>query len=130
MVEILSSRLLLRPADYQKTLAFYRDALGLAVYREYPGGTVFFAGQGLIEIAGHRSPVAPAPAGRPAADIWLQVRDIATARAQVEAAGVRIARDARTEPWGLIEMWLTDPDGVPVVLVEVPAGHPLRSDQR
>ena len=63
MVEILSSRLLLRPADYQKTLAFYRDALGLAVYREYPGGTVFFAGQGLIEIAGHRSPVAPAPAG-------------------------------------------------------------------
>lgn len=127
MVEILSSRLLLRPADYQKTLAFYRDALGLAVYREYPGGTVFFAGQGLIEIAGHRS---PAPAGRPAADIWLQVRDIATARAQVEAAGVRIARDARTEPWGLIEMWLTDPDGVPVVLVEVPAGHPLRSDQR
>ena len=91
MVEILSSRLLLRPADYQKTLAFYRDALGLAVYREYPGGTVFFAGQGLIEIAGHRSPVAPAPAGRPAADIWLQVRDIATARAQVEAAGVRIA---------------------------------------
>jgi uncharacterized glyoxalase superfamily protein PhnB len=60
----------------------------------------------------------------------LQVRDIATARAQVEAAGVRIARDARTEPWGLIEMWLTDPDGVPVVLVEVPAGHPLRSDQR
>lgn len=129
MVEILSSRLLLRPADYQKTLAFYRDALGLAVYREYPGGTVFFAGQGLIEIAGHRSPVAPAPR-RPAADIWLQVRDIATARAQVEAAGVRIARDARTEPWGLIEMWLTDPDGVPVVLVEVPAGHPLRSDQR
>ena len=33
-------------------------------------------------------------------------------------------------PYDLIEMWLTDPDGAPVVLVEVPAGHPLRSDQR
>ena len=30
-MEILASRVLLRPADYQKTLTFYRDALGLAI---------------------------------------------------------------------------------------------------
>ena len=30
------------------------------------------------------------------------------------------------EPWGLIEMWIADPDGTRIVLVEVPADHPLR----
>jgi hypothetical protein len=34
------------------------------------------------------------------------------------------------EPWGLVEMWIEDPDGVPIVLVEIPEGHPLRRDQR
>jgi hypothetical protein len=27
-------------------------------------------------------------------------------------------------------MWLEDPDGVPIVLVEVPADHPVRRDPR
>jgi hypothetical protein len=27
-------------------------------------------------------------------------------------------------------MWVEDPDGVPIVLVEVPADHPLRRDHR
>jgi hypothetical protein len=31
---------------------------------------------------------------------------------------------------GLTEMWITDPDGTRIVLVEVPAGHPLRRDPR
>ena len=47
-MEILSSRVILRPRDYDRTLEFYRDALALAVAREYPGGTVFFAGQSLL----------------------------------------------------------------------------------
>lgn len=37
---------------------------------------------------------------------------------------------ARQEPWGLVGMWIEDPDGVRNVLVEVPDGHPLRRDQR
>ena len=48
-MEILASRVILRPADYDRTLAFYRDDLGLAISREYPGGTVLFAGQTLLE---------------------------------------------------------------------------------
>jgi len=30
----------------------------------------------------------------------------------------------------LTEMWIEDPDGIRIVLVEVPAGHPLRRDPR
>ena len=55
-MEILASRMLLRPGDYARSLSFYRDAIGLAIAREYPGGTVFYAGQSLIEVAGHGAP--------------------------------------------------------------------------
>ncbi|WP_216896712.1 VOC family protein [Nocardia alni] len=127
-MEILSSRTLLRPANYELTLGFYRDALGLAIAREYPGGTVFFAGPTLIEVAGHgREPDAPAGF---AGALWLQVRDVNNAAAQLALRGVRIDRGPVQESWGLIEMWVRDPDDVPIVLVEVPDGHPLRRDAR
>ena len=60
-MEILASRVLFRPADYQRSLAFYRDGIGLAIAREYGGGTVFYAGQSLIELAGHGTPQRGAP---------------------------------------------------------------------
>jgi hypothetical protein len=43
---------------------------------------------------------------------------------------VPIVREPAAEPWGLTEMWIEDPDGVRIVLVEVPADHPLRRDVR
>ncbi len=126
-MEILSSRIILRPKDYPATLEFYRDALGLAIAREYPGGTVFHAGQGLVEVAGHGgSDVESVFEGA----IWLQVRDLDDAHAELVSAGVGIVRGPRREPWGLHEMWIADPDGVPIVLVQVPADHPLRRDTR
>ena len=126
-MDILASRTILRPADYERTLAFYRDGLSLAVCREYPGGTVFFAGQGLLEIASHHRSDGP---GTFAGALWLQVRDIASATEELTAAGIPIVREARTEPWGLIEMWIEDPDSIPIVLVQIPRDHPLRRDNR
>jgi hypothetical protein len=29
-----------------------------------------------------------------------------------------------------VELWIEDPDGIRIVLVEVPEDHPLRRDQR
>ncbi|MBO0774897.1 MAG: VOC family protein [Actinobacteria bacterium] len=128
-MEVLSSRILLRPADPGRSRRFYRDVLGLAVYREFgpadDPGVVFFLGQGLLEVSGHSSDAAGPPAM-----IWLQVRDVHAEHERLAAAGVRVAREPQAEPWGLIEMWIEDPDGVKIVLVEVPAGHPLRRDQR
>ncbi|MFE3754820.1 VOC family protein [Nocardia tengchongensis] len=127
-MEILSSRVILRPRDYEKTLAFYRDALGLAIAREYPGGTVFFAGQALLEVAGHGR-ADDAPSGFAGA-IWLQVRDCSDAATELALRGIAIDRAPVREPWGLIEMWIRDPDEVPLVLVEIPANHPIRRDIR
>ena len=62
--------------------------------------------------------------------LWLQVRDVAVEHQRLGRLGVEILRPPVEEPWGLIEMWTEDPDGTAIVLVEVPAGHPLRRDQR
>jgi catechol 2,3-dioxygenase-like lactoylglutathione lyase family enzyme len=121
-VEILSSRVLVRSHDPERARAFYRDVLGLAVYREFPGGTVFFLGQGFLEVSG-------ASTGHPtdATQLWLQVRDL---RQAAEELAEHVVRPARREPWGLDELWVADPDGRLIVLVEVPADHPLRRDAR
>lgn len=130
-MEVLSSRVLLRPGNLERSRRFYRDVLGLAVYREFgPAGNpgvVFFLGPGFLEVSSGGG--ASAAAGR-SPMLWLQVRDVRAEYERLSAAGVRAVREPRVEPWGLIEMWLADPDGVPIVLVEVPAGHPLRRDQR
>ena len=128
-MDILSSRILLRPSDLDRSRRFYRDVLGLAVYREFgppdDPAVVFFLGQGLLEVSGH----AAGPPGR-SVMIWIQVRDIHAEHARLAAAAVRILREPATEPWRLIEMWIEDPDGIRIVLVEVPADHPLRRDPR
>lgn len=128
-MEVLSSRILVRPVDLERSRRFYRDVLGLAVYREFgpadDPAVVYFLGQGLLEVSGH----APSPAGA-SVMIWLQVRDVRSEHDRLAAAGVRVLREPAEEPWGLVEMWIEDPDGIPIVLVEVPAGHPLRRDPR
>jgi catechol 2,3-dioxygenase-like lactoylglutathione lyase family enzyme len=127
-MEILASRVLFRPADYQRSVAFYRDRIGLAIAREYGAGVVFYAGQSLIELAGHgarQSGVSPFPGA-----LWLQVRDVYAAQSELESRGVPIAREARRETWGLDEMHIADPDGVDLIFVQVPGDHPLRHDTR
>jgi len=128
-VDVLSSRILLCPADLDRSRRFYRDVLGLAVFREFgppdDPGMVFFLGPGLLEVSGH--PAGPAGGSMM---IWLQVRDVHAEHERLAAAGARVLRKPATEPWGLTELWIEDPDGVRIVLVEVPADHPLRRDPR
>ena len=124
-MEVLSSRVLIRPRDPEVAWAFYGGTLGLAVAREFPGGVVYFLGTGYLEVSGRVPDAGPGPDG-----IWLQVRDVGAAEAELRAAGVTITRGTRTEPWGLRECWIADPDGRALVLVEVPPDHPIRRDVR
>ncbi|MEV0066521.1 MULTISPECIES: VOC family protein [unclassified Amycolatopsis] len=124
-MDVLSSRVLIHPRDLEASTAFYRDTLGLAIQREFPGGTVFFAGGGSIEVVGSND-ATPSTA----VDLWLQVRDLPATLEELAARGVTPVRGARREPWGLDEAWITDPDGLRIVLVQVPPDHPLRTDSR
>ncbi|MEZ3180846.1 VOC family protein [Streptomyces pimonensis] len=129
MVHVLSSRVLLRPTDPDRSRAFYGERLGLAVHREFgtgpERGTVYFLGGGFLELSGRAAPSSEASSS-PDVRLWLQVEDIAAAHEELAARGVDIVRPPVREPWGLIEMWIADPDGTPIVLVEIPAEHPLR----
>ncbi|GAA0686882.1 VOC family protein [Streptomyces malaysiensis subsp. malaysiensis] len=125
MVHVLSSRVLLRPMDPERSRAFYGEALGLEIYREFgtgpERGTVYFLGGGFLEVSG-RSETPPAPG----LQLWLQVADVAAAHKELTARRVEVLRPPKKEPWGLVEMWIADPDGVRIAVVEVPEDHPLR----
>lgn len=128
-MDVLSSRTILRPTDLRRSHRFYRDILGLAVYREFGDpdqpGIVFFLGGGLLEVSGHGR-------GAPATDLclWLQVRDLSAEHRRLVGLGVEIVDPPTEQPWGLLEMWISDPDGTRIVLVEIPPQHPLRRDTR
>jgi catechol 2,3-dioxygenase-like lactoylglutathione lyase family enzyme len=136
-MDVLNSRLLITPADPAASRYFYGEVLGLAIAREFGPpehqGVVYFAGGGFLEISGQALPDVPAPQLR----LWLQVRDAAAEHRRLQAlvrdgrlAESALVRPPQLEPWGLIEMWLQDPDGMAVALVEVPPEHPLRRDPR
>ncbi|MFH8405617.1 VOC family protein [Streptomyces sp. NPDC018019] len=125
MVHVLSSRVLVRPSDPERSREFYGRALGLEIYREFgtgpERGTVYFLGGGFLEVSG-RSAEPPTAT----LQLWLQVADAAAAHEELKAQGVEILRPPVREPWGLVEMWIADPDGHRIVLTEVPADHPIR----
>lgn len=131
-MDILSGRTLIRPTDPVRSQAFYRDTLRLAIYREFgppdAPSLVFFYGNGLLEVAGHATDYDQAATSM--VSLWLQVRDVTTEYERLEQAGATLLRAPRTEPWGLIEAWIADPDGIHIVLVQIPEDHPLRRDQR
>lgn len=126
MVHVLSGRFLLHPTDPERSRAFYSEVLGLAIFREFgtgaDRGTVFFLGGGFLELS-RRSEHAPEPS---ATQLWLQVPDLQQAHTELVERGAPVTREPQREPWGLDEMWLADPDGLPICVVEVPADHPMR----
>jgi predicted enzyme related to lactoylglutathione lyase len=124
-VEILSSRILVHPADLERSLTFYEHAIGLAIYREWGSGAsrgvAFFLGGGLLEVSG----ASPHPPSQAMA-LVLQVRDVDAAHRRLVEQRVAVEAEPERKPWGLIEMTARDPDGFALIFVEVPGDHPRR----
>jgi predicted enzyme related to lactoylglutathione lyase len=124
-MEVLSSRVLLHPTDFERSFRFYTESLGLHVYREWSSGSargvVFFLGGGFLELSGSSRAETSESVG-----LWLQVPDVDALGHELEEAGVDIIEVPTDKPWGLREMQVRDPDGLSIVIVEVPETHPLR----
>lgn len=126
-MEILASRVLLHPSDFERSHRFYRETLGLHLYREWgqegaPGhGVVFFLGGGYLELS-NRSDAPPTEK----IELWVQVRDVDASHADLAERGVDIVEEPVDKPWGLREMRIRDPDGVSLVIIQIPETHPLR----
>jgi predicted enzyme related to lactoylglutathione lyase len=124
-MEVLSSRVLLHPKDFERSLRFYSESLGLHIYREWGRGSnrgvVFFLGGGFLELSGSSHTTANENVG-----LWLQVRDVDAVGAVLTETRVDVIELPTDKPWGLREMQIRDPDGLRIVIVEVPENHPLR----
>ena len=132
-MHVLSARVLLQPFDFAASLSFYEHALGLVRSREFgaPGhrGVVFFLGGAELEIT--ETPAGADSGPRPAGvRLWLRVADARAAQQEAAAGGATVLDPVAQRPWGLHEGSIADPDGLELVLVEVPADHPLRRDPR
>jgi catechol 2,3-dioxygenase-like lactoylglutathione lyase family enzyme len=125
-VEVLSSRTIITTPDLERSRAFYEYTLGLSVYREYGSagaitGVVFFLGGGFLEVT-----QGPTTSSGDAVKLWLQVLNVVAEEARLRAAGVIVRKPAERMPWGLNELWIEDPHGIEIRLVDVPPEHPLR----
>jgi catechol 2,3-dioxygenase-like lactoylglutathione lyase family enzyme len=107
-VHVLASRILLHPSDLERSLRFYGETLGLAVFREWGGGSnrgvVFFLGAGLLEVS--RSSTEP-PSG--AVRLLLQVRDVHEEWRRLAAANVVIEEEPKRRPWASSRWWPATP---------------------
>src|SRR5215210_5139011 len=120
-----SSRVLLRPADFERSFRFYAQTLGLHIYREWGSGptrgVVFFLGGGFLELSGSSNTTSSEKVS-----LWLQVRDVDAVGRKLKDSGAEIIEAPVDKPWGLREMRIQDPDGVRLIIVDVPKDHPLR----
>jgi catechol 2,3-dioxygenase-like lactoylglutathione lyase family enzyme len=122
---------ILAVADFERSLAFYRDTLGLlvdAVYDDPPYATLTAAGARVsLAEQGHAAEDRPgvtmtAPADPSQANVVfvLEVEDARAVHAELEAEGVRFLAPPFEPPWGGCRFFCVDPDGY-LVEIEQPA---------
>lgn len=113
-------------ADLERSVAFYRDVIGLPFKLE-GDGYVEFATRGvkfglydrnrLGELTGHG---AEAP-GRPGGEVVFLVEDVDAEAVRLRAAGATILKGPVDRAWGHRTVHVEDPDGFVVELaVEIP----------
>jgi predicted enzyme related to lactoylglutathione lyase len=129
--EVARAGAILAVSDFERSLAFYRDALGLgveAVYDDPPYATLVAAGARLsLAEQGHASVdrpgvtmAAPADASRANVVVVLEVSDAHAAYAELESRGARFLAEPYEPPWGGCRFFCVDPDGY-LVEIEQPA---------
>ncbi len=98
--------------DLQASAAFYRDVLGFAVQTIPDPGWLFFASENCTIMAGECPEAIPAAElGDHAYFAYLHVTGIDEYHASVCAAGARLCKTLRDEPWGFREFGVFTVDG-------------------
>jgi lactoylglutathione lyase len=121
-------RVALRAEDYDRTLTFYRDVLGLPLmetWEEAGGrGAVLDAGRATLEVlsASHADMVDRIEVGEPVGArvrLALEVDDSAATAEKLVAAGADLIGAPVVTPWAHRNVRLLDPDGMQLTLFTV-----------
>jgi len=105
-IELLSFRPNLFVQDVARAIGFYRDVLGMEVHAAPPDGSfAMLGGHGAAEVAlvRHEAPQA--------GEAYLYVRGVEGLLLRCQDAGFEITRQLATQPWGLRDFVVRDPDG-------------------
>ena len=122
---------ILAVSNVDRSVAFYRDALGFeveAVYDDPPYATLALAGTRLsLAEQGHAAEdrpgvdlEAPADPSRTNALLVVEVTDARAEHERLGGLGVRFLADPYEPPWGGCRFFCVDPDGY-LVEIEQPA---------
>jgi catechol 2,3-dioxygenase-like lactoylglutathione lyase family enzyme len=128
MADVRQLRLVITVDDYERALAFYRDALGMREYAAYaaPNGgrvTLLDAGRATVELADAAQAefIDEVEVGRRVAGrlrVAFEVPDAADATRRLAAAGAEVIATPTRTPWDSLNARLTDPDGVQLTLFQ------------
>jgi lactoylglutathione lyase len=126
MDNVRQLRLVITVDDYEKALAFYRDALGMHEYAAYaaPNGgrvTLLDAGRATVELADAAQAdfIDEVEVGRRVAGrlrVAFEVPDADDATSRLAAAGAEVIAPPTRTPWDSLNARLTDLDGVQLTL--------------
>ena len=130
-LEVTRAGAILAVSDFEQSLAFYRDTLGLeveAVYDEPPYATLVSAGARLsLAEQGHPAEdrpgvtmAAPEDASQANVVIVLEVKDAWAVYRELGSRGTRFLAEPYEPPWGGCRFFCVDPDGF-LVEIEQPA---------
>jgi catechol 2,3-dioxygenase-like lactoylglutathione lyase family enzyme len=122
---------ILAVADFERSLAFYRDLVGFeveAMYDDPPYATLMLAGTRLsLAEQGHAAEdrpgvtmTAPEDPSKANVVLVLEVDDARAAFAELEGKGARFLAEPYEPPWGGCRFFCVDPDGY-LVEIEQPA---------
>jgi len=122
---------ILAVSDFERSLAFYRDTLGLeieAVYDDPPYATLVSAGARIsLAEQGHAAEdrpgvtmAAPADPSRAGVVLVLEVSDARAVHGELAVAGAGILAEPFEPPWGGCRFFCVDPN-VYLVEIEQPA---------
>ena len=108
-------RFVCHAGDFDETVAFYRDGLGLTVAGGWDRGAddrgfLFRAASGIIEVLRTHEPEPP-PAG---AWLLIEVADVEALYRRVREEGLPLKEELTDKPWGHRRFVVTDPNGVHV----------------
>lgn len=112
-------RVLFTAADYDNTVAFFTDTMGLPMLRSWDdhgrGTIISAAGEGQIEVFDGD----PSGANMDGAVLAWQVDDVDERCARLEAAGVDIASPPTDQSWGHRNATFSGPEGLTITLFTV-----------
>lgn len=108
-----SFRVIFRATDYETSVAFYRDVLGLPVDRAWDRGptrkgTIFVAGSAFVEVLAMDEAHGP-PQN---IELYFPVADVDAFAEDLLNQGVALYSEPTDKPWGHRTVSVLDPDGV------------------